>query len=180
MKKNNLLIEDFKSIKFLDFDNNKRIQFLLSFLEIRESKVFTIKNITLESMKLKADEEIDDIPKDLESWIGKVSALNLYGKQLDDTIYLSDERYRKAVLCEKVKFNIVYTYLNRSGICCVEISFQGALKANGGYNDTELLISITPNNNSFDNNFSSTKQIFNKEVHRIKENSYNKFKQDLA
>lgn len=180
LKKNNLLIEDFKSIKFLDFDNNKRIQFLLSFLEIRESKVFTIKNITLESMKLKADEEIDDIPKDLESWIGKVSALNLYGKQLNDTIYLSDERYRKAVLCEKVKFNIVYTYLNRSGICCVEISFQGALKANGGYNDTELLISITPNNNSFDNNFFSTKQVFNKEVHRIKENSYNKFKQDLA
>ena len=180
LKKNNLLIQDFKSIKFLDFDNNKRIQFLLSFLEIQKSKAFTIKNITLESMKLKADEEAGDIPKDLESWIGKVSALNLYGKQLNDTIYLSDERYRKAVLCEKVKFNIVYTYLNRSGICCVEISFQGALKANGGYNDTELLISIIPNNNSFDNNFSSTKLALNKEVHQIKESNYKKFKQDLS
>lgn len=180
LKKNNFLLEDFKSIKFLDFDNNKRIQFLLSFLELQNSKVFKIKNITLESMKLKADKEATDIPKDLESWIGKVSTLNLFGKQLNDTIYLSEESYRKAVLCEKVKFNIVYNLLNRSGICNIEISFQGALRANDEYKDAELLISITPNNNSFDNNFSSTKLAFNKEIHRIKESSYNKYKQELA
>src|SRR5690606_14302303 len=38
LKKNNLLVEEFKSIQFLDFANNERVQFLLSFLNLQNSK----------------------------------------------------------------------------------------------------------------------------------------------
>src|SRR5690606_34063266 len=42
LKKNNLLIEEFKSIQFLDFANNERVQFLLSFLNIQSSKAIEV------------------------------------------------------------------------------------------------------------------------------------------
>lgn len=179
LKKNNFLIEEFKSIKFLDFANNQRVQFLLSFLELRNSKAIEIKNMTLDSMKFRADESITGLPKDLESLKGRVSNLNLHGKELHDTIYLSEEEYRVAILCEKVRFNVIYKYLNRNGICSIEVTFNGALGMKG-YNDTELRISMSPATNSFDNNFTSTKSLITKEINKIRDNNYTKYKQNQS
>lgn len=179
LKKDNLISEEFKSISFLDFDNNKRIQFLLSFLGLRQSTVFYIKEMTLEDMKFRADEMMNEMPDDLKSLQGRVSNLNLHGKQLDDTIYLSNEEYRKAELCEKLKFMISYKYLNRVGVCYLEVSFSGAL-GRSDYNDSELRISVTPSNNTFDNLFSSTKIKLLKEVNKLKESGYLRFKQETS
>jgi hypothetical protein len=179
LKKNNLLIEEFKSIQFLDFANNERVQFLLSFLNIQSSKAIEVKNITLDSMKFRADDTISGLPKDLESLKGRVSNLNLHGKELHDTIYLSEEDYRTAILCEKVRFNVIYKYLNRNGICSIEIAFSGALGTNG-YKDTELRISITPAPTSFDSNFNSTKSLITKEINKIRDDNYSKYKQKLS
>ncbi|WP_143959485.1 hypothetical protein [Litoribacter populi] len=176
LKKENLLIEEFKSIQFLDFTNNERVQFLLSFLTLQSSKEINIKNITLDSMKFRADDTISGLPKDLESLKGRVSNLNLNGKELHDTIYLSDGGYRSAILCEKVRFNISYKYFNRNGICSIEVAFSGALGAKG-YKDTELRISITPAPSSFDTNFKSTKALIKKEINIIRDKNYAKYKQ---
>lgn len=176
LKKNNLSLEEFKSIKFLDFSNNERVQFLLSFLNLQNSKAIEIKSITLDSMKFRADETLSNIPKDLESLRGRVSNLNLHGKELHDTIYLSEENYRTAILCEKVRFNLIYKYLNRSGICSIEIAFHGSLGIKD-YKDTELRISIIPAPTSFDNNFISTKVLITKEINKIKDENYQKFQQ---
>lgn len=176
LKKNNLLVEEFKSIQFLDFANNERVQFLLSFLNLQSSKAIEIKTITLDSMKFRADETISGLPKDLESLKGRVSNLNLHGKELHDTIYLSEEDYRTAILCEKVRFNIIYKYLNRNGICYVGVAFSGAL-VQKGYKDTELRISITPAPTSFDTNFTSTKALITKEINKIRDDNYTKYKQ---
>jgi hypothetical protein len=176
LKKNNLIQEDFKSISFLDFDNNKRIQFLLSFFEFRDSSVVRVRDMTLEDMKFRADETIDKMPEALDSLKGRVSNLNLHGIELDDTIYLSDEEYRRAELCEKLKYIITYSYLNRSGICYLELSFSGALGKND-YSDAELRISVTPSNYTYDNNFSNTKVKLIQEINRIKDVNYLKFQQ---
>lgn len=176
LKKNNLSVEEFKSIQFLDFANNERVQFLLSFLDLQSSKAIEIKNITLDSMKFRTDETISGLPKDLESLKGRVSNLNLHGKELHDTIYLSEEEYRTAILCEKVRFSIIYKYLNRNGSCSVEVTFTGALGTKG-YKDTELRISITPAPTSLDNNFKSTKTSITKEINKIKDDNYTKYKQ---
>jgi len=174
LKKNNLIEGEFKSISFLDFDNNRRIQFLLGFLNFRDSDIINVKKMTLEDMKFRADETLYEMPKDLESLKGRVSNLNLHGKELDDTIYLSKEEYRKAELMEKLKFAISYNYLNRSGLCYLEISFSGAL-GKGEYNDSELRISVSPSNYTYDNHFSSTKIKISQEISRIKEANYLKF-----
>ncbi len=179
LKKNNLLVQDFKSISFLDFANNERIQFLLSFLNLESSTALKVNKMTLDSMKFRTDETISGLPKDLESLKGRVSNLNLHGKELNDTIYLSEEEYRVAILCEKVRFNVIYKYLNRSGICFIEVAFNGALSRTG-YKDTELRISITPAPTSFDSNFTSTKVLITKEVNKIKNNNYIKYKQNQS
>lgn len=132
--------------------------------------------MTLEAIKFRADESIIDMPKDLQSLKGKVTNLSLFGKELDDTIYLSDEKYRVAILFEKVKIGVHYNYQNRNGACYIEIAFNGAL-TKGNYTDAELQICITPTNNTLDNNFSSTKSTITKEINQIKEENYLKLKQ---
>ena len=176
LKKNNLISDSFKSISFLDFENKKRIQFLLSFFELRNSTSIKINNMILENMKFRPDETMNNIPEDLDSLKGRVSQLNLHGKELDDTIYLSREEYKSSILCEKVKYYVNYNYMNRSGICFIEISFSGALKIND-FNDAEIRIAITPCNNSYDTNFASTKTKIVQEVNKIKNDNYLKFKQ---
>ena len=176
LKKNNLISDSFKSISFLDFANKKRIQFLLSFFELRNSTSIKINKMILENMKFRPDETMDNIPEDLDSLKGRVSQLNLHGKELDDTIYLSREEYKSSILCEKVKYYVSYNYINRSGICFIEIAFSGALKIDD-FNDAEIRIAITPHNNSYDTNFTSTKMKISQEVNKIKKDNYLKFKQ---
>ena len=126
-------------------------------------------------MKFRPDETISNIPEDLDSLKGRVSQLNLHGKELDDTIYFSREEYQSSILCEKVKFYVNYNYMNRSGICYIEISFTGAL-GRDDFKDTEIRIAITPCNNSYDTNFTSTKIKIAQEVSKIKKDNYFKFK----
>jgi hypothetical protein len=174
-KKHNLIPDSFKSISFLDFDNKKRIQFLLSFFELRNSNIIRIINMVLEDMRFRPDETMGTLPDDLDSLKGRVSQLNLHGKELNDTIYLSREEYKSAILCEKVKYYIHYNYMNRNGICLIDVAFSGALSRND-YNDSALQISITPSNNSYDTNFASTKTKIVQEISRIKKDNYLKFK----
>ena len=176
LKKNNLISDSFKSISFLDFDNKKRIQFLLSFFELRNSTDIRVSNMILEDMRFRPDETMANLPDDLASLKGRVSQLNLHGKELDDTIYFSHEEYKAAILCEKVKYYVSYNYMNRTGICFIDIAFSGAL-GRIDYNDSALQISITPCNNSYDTNFASTKMKISKEINEIKKNNYLKFKQ---
>jgi len=175
LKKNNLIEEEFNSISFLDFENNKRIQFLLSFFDLRNSIAFKVNKMTLEDMRFRADESVNEMPQDLESLKGRVSNLNLHGKELDDTIYLSQTEYRDSILCEKMKFGISYNYMNRNGLCYLEFSFSGAL-GKTDYNDSELKISIVPSIYSYDNLFSSTKIKIVQEINRIKESKYEIYK----
>jgi hypothetical protein len=176
LKKNNLISDNFKSISFLDFENKKRIQFLLSFFELRNSTTIKINDMILESMKFRPDETMIGIPEDLDSLKGRVSQLNLHGKELDDTIYLSREEYKSSILCEKVKYYVNYRYMNRNGICFIEIAFTGAL-GRDDFNDTEIRIAIIPCNNSYDTNFSNTKIKIAQEISNIKKDNYLKFKQ---
>ncbi|MDP4272104.1 MAG: hypothetical protein Q8909_18575, partial [Bacteroidota bacterium] len=164
-------------IKFLDFNNKQRVQFLLNFINLQDSTLINVKKISLESIKIRPDETMSNLPKDLESMKGKVANLNLHGQELDDTIYISDDTYRSSILCEKMKFGLQYNYLNRTGLCIIEASFTGALSRND-FNDTELRISIIQHNNSFDSNFSSTRTKLLKEINRIKESGYTNFKQN--
>ncbi|GHV72594.1 hypothetical protein FACS1894201_02730 [Bacteroidia bacterium] len=127
-------------------------------------------------MRFRPDETMENLPDDLDSLKGRVSQLNLHGKELDDTIYLSREEYKAAILCEKVKYYVSYNYMNRSGICLIDVAFAGAL-GRTDYNDSALQISITPCNNSFDTNFASTKVKISQEISKIKKDNYLKFKQ---
>ena len=174
LKRTNLLVEDFKAIKFLDFENNQRVQFLLGFLKLRESSALKITHITPEIMKFKVDENINSIPRDLESLKGRVSNLKLQGKELDDTVYLADEAYRKAIFCEMMQYRVEYSHLNKTGICHLEITFNGAIS--NEIKDAELQISIIPNYGSVDTNFSKTKMALYKEITIIRDTNYKKFK----
>lgn len=176
LKKENISKEDFKSISFLAFDNSSRIKFMLNFFSLKEeSKEVKIKTITLESLRFRPDEAANNLPLDLESLKGRVANLNLHGKELHDTIYLSNEGYMKVELCEKIKYHISYANNNRDGSCYLEISFSGALKKISDYSDSELRISITPCFDTKDNFFTGTKRKLLEIVNHIKNKSYIKY-----
>lgn len=176
LKKNNFITGDFKSISFLDFNNKQRIQFLLSFLELKQSSVFKINSMILEDMRFRPDETMQNIPIDLESLKNRVTQLNLHGKELNETVYFTKDEYITSILCEKVRYYISYNYLNRKGTCFLEISFYGAL-GKDDFHDSPLRLSILPCNNTYDTNFSSTKIKLNNIVNRIKNDQYLIYKQ---
>lgn len=173
--KANIISDDFKAIRFLDFDNNRRIQFMLNFLmNLLKSNNVENNSVNLEGMKFRPDETIDNLPQDLESMKKRVSNLNLYGKELNDTIYLSDETYRKSILCEKVKMSFKYNHVGKKYKTILELSFAGALGQND-YKNADLQISIYPHNNE-ENSFSKVKKVISVEIEKVKNESYEQYR----
>ncbi|WP_066835574.1 hypothetical protein [Rufibacter ruber] len=167
--------EDFQIIKFKYFTNRGRIQFLLNFFDLRNSQSIKIYDADLEGIKFKPDDNCEDLPEDLESMKGKVSNLNLNGKELNDTVYISQEKYKNAILCEKMKFKLKFDYMNSKGMCFVELSFPNATYSSL-YNP-ELQISITPySKNNLSVSFNTIKTKIEAEVEKLKDTNYSKFK----
>jgi hypothetical protein len=116
--------DDFFSLKFNTFDNNGRINFFLRFLNIKEE--FTFTNGKLEHITIKPDSSIDeDVPFDIESLKNKVNELSISGSELDSVHFFKDE-YKKVLLMQRVKLKYDYSYGAESGKCVVDLDFKNA------------------------------------------------------
>jgi len=134
-------LSDAVSIKFGDFDNESRINFLLGFTQGVASDHFY--NGIIENIKFKPDGGAGKLPDDLEPMKDTVSNLNINGSNLDKLSYVKSNNYRPCVLLERVKVKFDFELNGEIGFCVVEIGFPSSLNNKTVDYQTELQTSIT-------------------------------------
>lgn len=132
---------DAVSIRFGDFDNETRINFLLGFTQGVASDHFY--NGIIENIKFKPDGGAGKLPDDLEPMKDTVSNLNINGSNLDKLSYVKSDLYKPCVLLERVKVKFDFELNGEIGFCVVEIGFPSSLNNKTVDYQTELQTSIT-------------------------------------
>ena len=113
-------------IRFSDFTNIDRVNFLLSFTDTGSSNIFA--NPNAKSFKYGFDES-DNLPEEYKDKVGKECITELNGKKLHTIKELQDENLKKIIYGEELSIN--YRYKIRGGISgnyFVILNFSGALK----------------------------------------------------
>lgn len=118
-------IEEFSAeIRFSDFTNTERINFLLSFTNIESSGVF--KRFNAKSFKYMFDETAN-LPEEYSDKIGKELKFDLKGKHLDQIKELQEESLKNILLCESMAISYRFNYRGISGYYYVILNFSNAL-----------------------------------------------------
>lgn len=122
--KNESVIQDEKGteIKFGDFSNSSRINFLLNFVEdaLDLGNTFTFDEITNIEISLDSKETL---PKDFKWMEDKVSNMKFEGKALHETDILKDNKNHPSLVISLLKINYKFNTNSNSGECVVEIEF---------------------------------------------------------
>lgn len=111
-------------IVFGDFNNESRIDFLLSFSDVIND---TFSNGKLENIKFKPDDTKENLPEDLEPMKGRVSNLSINGSGLNALNYVKKIEYKRCVLLEKVVVKFDFNHAGNIGTCTAEIGFPSTL-----------------------------------------------------
>ena len=124
--KEEAVIEDDKGteIKFGDFTNSSRINFLLNFVDDRLDigGTFTFDEIT--NIEISLDSEVEKtLPEDFKWMEDRVSNMKFEGKALHETDILKDNKYHSSLVISLLKINYKFTTISNSGECIVEIEF---------------------------------------------------------
>lgn len=120
----NIIEDNCIDIRFSEFTNKERINFLLSFTNIDSSTVFT--GFNAKSLKYMFD-EFAVLPNEYQDKKGKECVTHLKGRNLDTIKELQNEILKDIILSEE--FSISYRYRIRgiSGNYYVIMNFSGAL-----------------------------------------------------
>lgn len=122
---NNIIEDQSIEVRFSDFSNMDRINFLLSFTNIESSNVF--KKFNAKSFKYMFDESAE-LPEEYADKKGKECVLELRGKNLDQIRELQSDTLKNIILCESMAINYRFNYRGVSGNYYVILSFSNALK----------------------------------------------------
>lgn len=119
-------IEDEKGIgiKFGDFTNSSRINFLLNFVDdsLDIGDTFTFDEIT--NIEISLDSEVEEkLPRDFKWMEDRVSNMKFEGKALHETDILKDNTYHPSLVISLLKINYKFKTRSNSGECIVEIEF---------------------------------------------------------
>lgn len=137
---------DFFSLKFSTFDNIGRINFFLRFLDIKGD--LTFKKGKLEHITIKPDSTIEDkLPFDIESLKNKVKELSISGSELDSVHYFNDE-YKKVLLMQRVKIKYEYNLGIETGRCIVDLDFKNAFNNSDIQAELQFNLEIQKNKNT--------------------------------
>lgn len=120
----NIIEDQSIEIRFSDFTNKNRINFLLSFTNIDSSNIFT--GFNAKSFKYMFDESAV-LPEEYADKKGKECVLELRGRNLDQIRELQNETLKEVLLCESMSINYRFKYRDISGNYYVVLSFSNAL-----------------------------------------------------
>ncbi len=124
MIQNNEIEDKCIEVKFSEFSNRERTNFLLSFTNIDSSCVF--KSFDAKSFKYMFDESAI-LPDEYADKKGKECIAQLKGKHLDSIKELQDEALKEIILSEELAVNYRYNIRGVSGSYFVVMNFSGAL-----------------------------------------------------
>jgi hypothetical protein len=118
------LIEDDKGqeIKFGDFTNENRINFLLNFANDTLDHTQTLKFDKITNIEISIDSE-KALPDKFEWMENKVSNMKFEGIALHETEVLKDTKYHPSLIISLLKINYKFEIKSTSGNCIVEIEF---------------------------------------------------------
>ncbi|WP_298041679.1 hypothetical protein [uncultured Campylobacter sp.] len=111
-------------IKFSEFTNKERTNFLLSFTNIDSSNIF--RKFEAKSFKYMFDESAN-LPDEYADKKGKECIAQLKGRYLDSIKELQDDALKEIILSEELAINYKYNIRGVSGNYFVIMNFSGAL-----------------------------------------------------
>ncbi len=165
--------DDFIRIKFNDFDNSSRIQFLYSFA--RDFCIYLdFKSITDINVMLDENEESH---KDVKLFLDEIDSLKLNGKVLQNHILLKNNSYHPKLIFAAILLRYKFNVDGVKGVCTIDISFPEYISRRD--ENSELQISINFNIDRDHRKIATETQLrkkLYKFVERNKFDSYNKQK----
>lgn len=131
--------DDFIKVKFKDFDNAARIQFLYSF-----TSAFCIyldfKSIT--DIDLYLDENIES-HKDVKMFLDEIDSLKLNGKELQNHVLLKDAKYHDKLIFGAISLKYSFNVNGAKGNCVITFSFPDYILKRDEDSDLQISINFT-------------------------------------
>lgn len=165
---------DFVRIKFSDFDNKKRVQFLYSF--IHDFCIY-LKFSSISDIDLYLDETVES-HKDIQKFLKEIDNLKFSGKALQDHILLTNPSYFPKLILSMVKLKYKLDYKGLTGRCDITFSFPEYIAKTRDVNSElqiTLDIQLDKEFKSYQNQQNINKEIFDI-LEKIKVSKFNKFK----
>lgn len=167
--------DDFIRIKFNDFNNIDRIQFLYSFTK---SFCIYLDFLSITDINLLLDEN-EESHKDVKPFLDEIESLKLNGKVLQNHILLKNNIYHPKLIFASISLKYKFNIKGVKGICIINISFPDYI--NKRDLNAELQISINFNINREDKKIASEAQLRKELYSYIEKNkiiSFKKYKTD--
>lgn len=161
--------DDFIRIKFNDFSNISRIQFLYSFT--RNFCIY-LDFTSITDINLLLDEN-EESHKDIKVFLDEIDSLRLNGKVLQNHILLKNNIYHPKLIFAAINLMYKFNIDGVKGICTLEISFPDYISRRD--ENAELQISINFNINREHRKISTESQLRKKVYRFIERNKIESF-----
>jgi len=152
---------DFVRIRFCDFDNKKRVQFLNSFAL---AKIAYLTFSSTSDIDLFLDDKVES-HQDIQRFLKDIDNLKLTGKSLQEHIFLNNVMYFPKLILSMIKLKFTLNYQGLTGKCDVTFSFPDYIAKSRDVN-SELQISLDVQLDKEFKNFKNQQKI-NKEIFNI-------------
>jgi len=133
--------DDFIRIKFNDFDNVNRIQFLYSYTN---NFCIYLDFVSITDINLLLDEN-EESHKDVKPFLDEIDSLKLNGKVLQNHILLKNNTYHQKLIFASISLKYKFNINGVKGVCVIDISFPDYISKRDL--NSELQISINFNVN---------------------------------
>ncbi|MFY7937110.1 MAG: GapS4b family protein [Flavobacterium sp.] len=130
--------DDFIKVKFKDFSNSSRIQFLYSFTK-NICTYLDFKAIT--DIDLFLDEDIES-HKDVKMFLDEIDSLKLNGKDLLNHVLLRDAKYHNKLIVTSISLKYNFDVRGAKGSCIVVLSFPEYIQKKSLDSDLQISISF--------------------------------------
>jgi hypothetical protein len=141
LEKNSLIKpnEDFIRVKFNDFLNASRIQFLYSFTT-NFCIYLEFKAIT--DIDLYLDETIES-HQDVKMFLDEIDSLRLNGKELQNHVLLKDNKYHDKLIFGSISLKYDFDVRGAKGTCSIILSFPEYIQKKSQNSDLQVTIVFT-------------------------------------
>jgi hypothetical protein len=143
LKDNNVIKpdDDFIKIKFDDFTNESRIQFLYAFTA-KISVYLDFLSITDIDLYLDENEKSH---KDIEAFLNEIDSLKLNGKGLQNNILLKNKAYHTKLIFGSISFKYSFNIEGVKGNCLIDISFPDYISKKDSKAELQISYNFTIN-----------------------------------
>lgn len=130
--------EEIVAIKFSDFSNQKRVQFLNELTQ--RAKYSLVSFSDTRDIHFAPDESVPSPPEDLDWMKDKIDDLRIKGKSLHSTFFVKDNKFHPYILLYSVSCDYTFSTPNYQGSCQILFEFSDGDDANEG---AELTLNMT-------------------------------------